>query len=568
MPVDVLLQVRNLAVSYGNQKVLDTISFDIRRGETVAVIGESGAGKTTLGLALTRLAPDTARVSGSVLFRGQELLTLDDEALRSLRWNQISFVFQNVSGALNPVLPVLNQVVEPVLEHGRMKKRPAYQHGTRLLEQVGLEVGRHGLYPHQLSGGEKQRVLLAMALANDPELIVLDEPTAALDAINRAHILDLLQDVAREKALLLVTHDLSLAASMADTVLVLYNGVLVEAGPARAVLDNPRHPYTRGLLRCYPHMTTTKDLVGIKGSTQRHIAGCRFHNRCTQAVSQCTTTEPELVPMQDRLLACHRGGIVPLLELKGLKKYFGALAAVDDVDLTLYEGETLALVGASGSGKSTLAHTVMGLEKKTGGAIYVNGGLLKKRDGSFYRQVQMIFQNPHDSINHRSTVLEAVQEPLEIQAAGTPQSRLERVKQCLAEVELPTDDEFLATYPHHLSGGEAQRVTIARALVLEPAVLIADEPTSALDPSVQAKVVKLLLNLQEKRGLAILFITHDIALARKVSDRMAVMQKGRIVEQGPSGQITGQPRHDYTRALMQAAPRMEKSRKRLAAITS
>ncbi|TYO95292.1 ABC transporter ATP-binding protein [Desulfallas thermosapovorans] len=547
----VLLQVNNLSASYNAKKVLDNISFSVGKGETVAVIGESGAGKTTLGLAVAGLT--RAEVTGQALWGGKDLFTLDEAGWQGIRWNNISVVFQNVSGALNPVQTAINQVAEPVIEHGKMKKKAALQHAAGLLSRVGLNPNKHALYPHQLSGGEKQRVLMAMALANDPELIILDEPTAALDAVNRSQITELLYKVGRDKALLLVTHDISLAAALADTVLVLYNGVLVEAGPARLVLTNPRHPYTRGLLRCYPNMTTTKDLVGIKGRTRRNTGGCRFHNRCTQALPRCAAEEPALEECHGRLLACHRGGIIPFLEVQGLKKHYGTIHAVDGVDLTLYEGETLAVVGASGSGKSTLAHTVMGLEKPTAGEIKLEGNIIKKRDKHFYRKVQMVFQNPHDSINHRSSVLDAVQEPLDIQGIGTREERLATVRKCLEEVELPSDEEFLATYPHHLSGGEAQRVTIARALVLNPGVLIADEPTSALDPSVQAKILKLLLNLQEKRGLAILFITHDIALARKVSDRIAVMWEGRIVEEGPAGEITANPRTEYARQLLRNA---------------
>ncbi len=562
----VLLDVRDLSVSYGGEPVLEGLNLNIRRGETLAVVGESGAGKTTLALALARLVP--GKINGRVMLDGVDVLSLDEKNLKSIRWNKISYVFQNVSGALNPVLPVIDQVAEPAVEHGRMNIQEARRHAARLLEKTGLEPARYGLYPHQLSGGEKQRVMIAMALVNDPDLLVLDEPTASLDAINRAQVLDLLRGVGRDRAMLLVTHDISSASALADSVLVLYNGVAVEAGPSPAVLGAPRHPYTRGLLRCYPDMTTTKDLLGIKGRTIRGIPGCRFHNRCTQALPLCSAEVPGLVKRRDRLLACHRGGIVPVLEVQGLKKYFGTVRAVDGVDLTLYEGETVALVGASGSGKSTLARSVMGLELPTAGTIKLDGVPVKKRDKHFYRRVQMVFQNPADAINHRATVLDAVREPLDVQGIGTLEERLEKVKQCLEEVELPSGDEFLNTYPHHLSGGEIQRVTIARALALDPAVLIADEPTSALDPSVQAKVLKLLLNLQEKRGLAMLFITHDIALARKVSDRIAVMLAGRVVEEGPAGEITARPREEYTRMLLNAAPGLGKIARKLEAAIS
>jgi peptide/nickel transport system ATP-binding protein len=353
---------------------------------------------------------------------------------------------------------------------------------------------------------------------------------------------------------MVTTHDITAAAKLTNKMAVLYAGQLIEVGKTAEMVEMPRHPYTRGLLRSSPNMATTKDLQGIPGRMERGIVGCPFHPRCTQRIDQCFGEVPALVDVGNRLIACHRGGVVPLLELRGLEKSFNSFKAVDGVDLTLYEGETIALVGESGSGKTTLAKMIIGLLEPNAGVVRLEGDSLGKRGPDFYRRVQIIYQNPKDSISHRMNILEAVREPLDIHKMGDEMERVERCRRVLEEVELDCDDDFLKRYPHELSGGEAQRVAIARALVMNPKLLLADEPTSALDASVQAKILKLLLNLQERRGVSILFITHDIALARKVSDRMAVMYKGRIVEVGLSSELTSDPAHSYTRRLLGAAP--------------
>lgn len=555
------LEVRGLTVSYGSLHVLREVSFSLRPGEPLAVVGESGTGKTTLALALTGLVAGTCR--GEAIFGGRNLLELTRDDWPKLRGQEIGFVPQNVEDALHPLYPALEQVAEAIAAHsggrGRADKKAARERAGELLQLMELAPDRWYLYPHQLSGGEKQRVLLAMALANKPQLLILDEPTASLDVLTRAGIIELICRFSREYLTLVVTHDLAAAAAASLRVAVLYGGRIVEDGPTGAVLQEPRHPYTRGLVRSYPNMTTTKDLQGIPGRMTPDVGGCAFHPRCTQRLDICFSQVPLLVTTGERQLACHRGGIIPLLEVKEVDKSFSGFRVLQDVSLTLYEGETLALVGASGSGKTTLARCIMGLEVPEAGEIclesqpcpaYKGGG----RSKDFYRRVQMIFQNPGETLDHRLSVLQAIQEPLEVQGTGERAFWLEKVKKVLEEVELPASEEFLARYPHQLSGGEKQRVAIARALVLEPKLLIADEPTAALDASIQAKIVRLLLNLQERRGLAILFITHDLALARKVSDRLAVMHQGRIVEEGPTAQVLAAPRHSYTRRLLAAAP--------------
>ncbi|HZK18903.1 MAG TPA: oligopeptide/dipeptide ABC transporter ATP-binding protein, partial [Clostridia bacterium] len=335
---------------------------------------------------------------------------------------------------------------------------------------------------------------------------------------------------------------------------VLYAGKIIEYGRAKKLIVTPKHPYTRGLLRSFPNMTTTKDLQGIRGKMARSLEGCVFHQRCTQAVDICYHTEPPLERSNGRFLACHRGGIIPVLKIENLCKSFGGNEVVKDVTLTVDEGETLGLVGESGSGKSTLAHSIMGIFKTDRGKVFIDEEEVKTRDKAFYKTIQIVFQNPTESINHRLSVLEAIMEPLEIQGIGNTDERKEKAVQALLDVELPVNDEFLHRYAHHLSGGETQRVAIARALVLEPRFIIADEPTSSLDASTQAKVLKLLMKLQEEKGLSLLLITHDIALARKVCDRIAVLHKGRIIEEGASHNLIAQPAHPYTKKLISAAP--------------
>ncbi|WP_333871156.1 ABC transporter ATP-binding protein [Desulforamulus putei] len=550
-----MLEIRNLSVSFSQTRILNDINLTLTRGESLALIGESGTGKTTLGRSIIGLG--VGECTGEILYQGRNLLGLTTKEMAKIRWNQIAMVFQNVENALNPLYTVLDQVMEPMVEHGLFNRREAKMRAGELLKRVGISPDFHFFYPHQLSGGQKQRALIAMALANDPELLILDEPTSALDPITKAEIIKMLQQIGRQHTMLVITHDFSTAAALAQKTAVLYGGRIVELGSTGAILSSPKHPYTRGLLRAYPNMTTTKDLQGIPGRLSRPARGCPFAPRCTQSKPPCSQICPELIENGGCMVACHFGGIVPLLEVKNVGKSFGRLRALERINFTLYEGETVAVVGESGSGKTTLARIIMGSSEPTEGQIFLNGRPVERRGKDFYRQVQMIYQNPAESISHRQTVLEAVSEPLEIHKMGDRMERREKVKSVLEEVELPATEEFLLTYPHHLSGGEAQRVAIARALILAPKLLIADEPTSALDPSVQAKILKLLLNLQEKRGLSMLFITHDIALARKVSDRIIVLKDGRIMEEGPSHIISSVPQHPYTRSLMAAAPTLE-----------
>lgn len=552
-----MLELRNVTATYGQDQVLSGIDLTLKAGEAVALIGESGTGKTTLGHSIMGLCEGA--VYGSILFKGKDLLSLDSEAIRKIRWNKIGLVFQNVNNVLNPVYKVIDQVVEPMVEHGLKGRKEAVLRAGKILEEVGLARNRFALHPHQLSGGEQQRVLLAMAIVNDPELLILDEPLAALDETAKIQLIPFLLKLNRVRkiTLLVLTHDIATAVRLSDRLGSLYGGRILELGPSESVARLPRHPYTRALIRSYPNITTSKDLQGVKGRLTRPVSGCPFHPRCTQAIDICSTQLPRLKDYEGRIVACHRGGVIPLMTAVGLTKEFNGYKAVDSVTLAIYGGETLALVGPSGSGKTTLARMLMRFLPPTSGRIYLEDQELRRNRG-FSSRVQMIFQNPGESLSHRLRVLDLVSEPLEVAGRLAKEERRQKALQLIGEVQLPQDQTVIQKHPHELSGGELQRVAIARSLALDPDLLIADEPTSALDSSIQAKVLKLLLNIQENRGLSILFITHNIAVARKISDRIAVMHKGRIVEEGPASQIITTPEHPCTKALVASAPSLQK----------
>jgi peptide/nickel transport system ATP-binding protein len=573
-----MLSIRGLRVTMARTEILRGIDLDIDKGDCLAIIGESGAGKSTLGLSIMGLLSKGA-ARGEVLLNGRDLFRITEDELRQLRGGEMAMVFQNIEDALDPVQRVGDQIIEAISIHqkglqcllelgslGRLKGlrglkggeesrgERSFQSGMiRLLRAVGLSEEKAVAYPHQLSGGEKQRISIAMALANDPDLLILDEPTASLDAMTKMDIIRLLQSALHCRMSLLITHDISLAQRLANRLAVLYAGRIVETGDAQEIMKNPAHPYTRGLIRSYPAMNRAKDLQGIPGMMSHGLEGCPFHDRCTQRIEICKTEIPLLQEVKGRFVACHRGGIVPLLEVRDLGVSFDSYSALSGVDLTLYEGETLAVVGESGSGKTTLSRAIMGLCQQSSGEVFLEGNKLGKRDVSFYSRVQMIFQNPKESVSHRMTVLDAVLEPLNVMRRGSPEERVARAREVIRQAELPISDRFLEKYPHQLSGGEVQRVAIARALALRPKLLIADEPTSALDPSVQAKILKLLLNLQERMGLGIQLVTHDISVDTKASDRIAVLLKGRIVEEGATDDILSNAVDPYTRGLLESA---------------
>jgi peptide/nickel transport system ATP-binding protein len=523
-----MLKVKNLEVSYGNKKVLNNLNFELAGKDMVAVIGESGTGKTTLALSLMGLLPwqsDNVKISGQVLFKGKDMCKIKESVLRIIRWKKISIVFQNVDSILNPTLTIYRQISE-LVNKGRKKFLV-----QEMFKTVDFPVSRINAYPHQLSMGEKQKVLVAMAYILDPDLVILDEPTSSLDLENKDRLILTIKRLSKNRAVLLVTHDLDTAEKLSKKTMVLYGGSVVEMGPTKNIFSEPRHPYTRGLMRSYPGMKRTKDLQGIKGHPEFIDSGCPFWPRCTQSIEICRRQKPLLKEYGKIKLACHRDGIIPLLKVKDISKSYGKREVLKSISLELYEGETTTLLGKSGSGKTTLAKIIMGLLSPGTGKVYLENKLIEKWDAGFYRKAQMIFQDVRSSVSHRLNILNIVMEPLVIQGWGSPVERIEAVKKVLAEAELPTNMNFLNSYPHHLSGGELQRVIIARALILSPKLLIADEPTSFLDPSIQAKILKLLNNIQEERGLGMLFITHDIGVARKVSDKVLRLKNGIVVKE-------------------------------------
>jgi peptide/nickel transport system ATP-binding protein len=570
---------------------LDRVGITLAPGRITALVGESGSGKTTLGKAIMGLLPDNAKVQGEILLGQDNLLDFDEARMNLLRWGTTAMVFQNGAANLNPVHRLKDQVAEPLIQRGTPKKQALSLAETRLTT-MGLAPELGDRYPHELSGGQVQRGLLAMGLILDPPVLILDEPTAALDAVTKSFIAQVIQDCrAQNRSVLLITHDLDLAGTLADEIVVLYLGQVMEYLPGRDLLDRPAHPYTLALARAFPTMDAVRDLGGIRGDAfyrmvhahaaenghthvHTHVAapdafhqgghappeGCLFRPRCTQAIPACSLgqVKMEITLDGDHRVRCIRGGIAKILQFSQVAKSYGPVTALHPTDLTLMAGEVFCLVGETGSGKTTLAMIAAGAVSQDRGFRTFQGRdmdqWMKKDAGSLAPRIGIIYQNPAESVSHRLTVFEIVAEPLRIHNTVTNATELtDRVRSALSDVRLSSAPEFLKRYPHELNMGAIQRICLARALVHEPDLLIADEPTSALDPSVQAKVLKMLLNLQIEKGLTLLFVTHNIGLARKVADRIGVMERGRIIETGTAARIINHPDHEYTRTLIHSA---------------
>ncbi|MFP4057617.1 MAG: dipeptide ABC transporter ATP-binding protein [Candidatus Brocadiia bacterium] len=593
-------------------RAVDGVSLTIERGETVGLVGESGCGKSLTGLSIMRLVPRPAGyiADGSIRFQGRDVRAMGPRERRDYRGGQVAMVFQEPMSSLNPVLTVRTQLLEAIRRHQDVTRPEALERAIEALGQVGMPRPRDRLseYPHQLSGGMQQRVMIAMALACEPALLIADEPTTALDATVEAQILDLLRRLQRQMgtAILFITHDLAVVATMADRVAVMYAGKLVETAPASALFagEGPRHPYTQLLLRCRPSRERRRQpLESIGGRVPRPSEfppGCRFCTRCPHAFEPCPDREP---PLEDiapgHAVACHlyggeqkRHAVTvpaqtaersqqarptdgPLVEARDVRMHFpirkgvlkrvvGHVKAVDGVDLTIRRGRTAALVGESGCGKTTLGKTLIRLLPATSGTVRFDGtDLTTLREHELRRvrrRAQIVFQDPFSSLNPRMMVREILEEGMRVHGlGGNAGQRRGRVDHLLECVGLPPD--AATSYPHEFSGGQRQRIGIARVLAVEPDFVVCDEPTSALDVSIQAQILNLLGDLQAEFGLTYLFITHDLGVVEYLADEVAVMYLGRIVERGPTEALFDQPLHPYTQALLSAIPRVEERRR-------
>ena len=559
-----ILSVENLTTSFlvdgAWRPVVRNVSFSVAPGETVAIVGESGSGKSVTSLSIMRLLQsDSSRVEGKIMLGGRNLLSLPEHEMRKVRGNDVSMIFQEPMTSLNPLFTIGDQISEALLCHRDISAVDAKAETIRLLEKVRIPsaASRFDEYPHRFSGGMRQRVMIAMALASKPRLLIADEPTTALDVTIQGQILDLIKMLQDEEgtSVLFITHDMGVVAEIADRTVVMYRGEQVETGATADIFHRGQHPYTRALLSAVP----------VLGSMQSYERPLRF------PVVKTTTGESDTPAEVPDTVAKEK----PVLQVKNLTKRFdihsglfgklrGRVHAVENVSFDLFAGETLSLVGESGCGKSTTGRAIMRLIEPQSGSVIVDGRdvlSLGKRDMREMRKsVQMIFQDPFASLNPRITVGQAIAEPYLEHRMGTAREAREVVADMLRKVGLTPD--MASRYPHEFSGGQRQRICIARALALQPKVIVADESVSALDVSIKAQVINLMLDLQQSLNLSFLFISHDMAVVERVSHRVAVMYLGEIVEIGPRAAVFGNPQHDYTKKLMAAVPVPDPDRRR------
>ncbi|MGZ5126654.1 MAG: dipeptide ABC transporter ATP-binding protein [Burkholderiales bacterium] len=608
-----LLEVEDLHVHFvttrGVVRAVEGISYKVKTGETVALVGESGCGKSVSSLAIMRLLAKPAGriVSGRILFEGRDLLELSEEQMREIRGRDIAMIFQEPMTSLNPVLTIGFQIMEPLLIHLGMTMTAARNRATELLKMVGISDAERRLdqYPHQFSGGMRQRVMIAIGLACNPKLLIADEPTTALDVTIQAQILELMKDLSRDLgiAMVVITHNLGIVARYADRVNVMYAARMTEQAEAQALFARPLHPYTAGLLRSVPRLDRPRGarletIEGMPPNLLEPPAGCRFAPRCPAKVPESEVGPPPMVEVEaDHFSRCVRAfemarvgpeglGLVrashaapvakpidrseALLRVRDLKTYFevatglktigarsGLVRAVDGVSFDVYPGETLGLVGESGCGKTTVGRTLLRLENATEGRITFRGQDVTRSSGSmlkaYRRQIQVIFQDPYSSLNPRMTIGQIIAEPLLVYKLE-PNRAAARAKAAELLVQVGLFEYMAERYPHELSGGQRQRVGIARAIAMQPSFIVCDEPVSALDVSIQAQIINLLEDLQAKLGLTYLFIAHDLAVVRHISDRVAVMYLGRIMETADRDALYSAPQHPYTKALFEAVP--------------
>ena len=602
-----LLTLRDLEVTIdvrkGQVRPLQGCSFEVAPGETLGLVGESGSGKTMTALSIMGLLPKQGSITGgSIQFEGDDLTTMDPAAVRRIRGTKIGMIFQDPLTSLNPTMRIGYQVGEVLRVHKNVSKKDARAAAIEMLRKVGMPRPEKVVddYPHQLSGGMRQRVMIAMALICSPSLLIADEPTTALDVTTQRQILDLIDSLKHEfqTAVILVTHDLGVVASRADRVAVMYAGRIVEVAETEEIFENPQHQYTRSLIAALPEQTkdSREELYTIPGmppNLRDKIVGCPFAPRCPRADERCRTETPQVQLVEDSDVgfghhrhACFHPAGPPLerrhdlrperdltdnevvCSVRDLHKDYPAMSngvvrrrvgwvrAVSGVSFDVHAGETLGIVGESGCGKSTLGRVISALEGATSGSIVVGGKdiatLSKKERKRLHRDVQMMFQDSYAAMDPRMRVDEILAEPLVIQKVGDKRTRAATTEDMVGQIGL--SEEALAKYPHEFSGGQLQRVGLARSLVLEPRLIVCDEPVSALDVSVQAQVLNLMRRIQQQRDLTYVFISHDLSVVKYMSDRIAVMYLGKIVEIGPAEEVVEHARHPYTQALIDAIP--------------
>jgi peptide/nickel transport system ATP-binding protein len=621
-PGGAVLSVEELSVTYrmGDEpdvRAVREVSFDVDPGTTFGLVGESGCGKTTAARALIDLLDDNGEITnGSIYKDGRDLTELSDAELRSVRWNEIATIPQNVMNALNPVKTVGSQVLDVIQLHTDRDAEAAQRHAADLFERVGLDPGRMNDYPHEFSGGMLQRAVIAMAMSCDPDLIIADEPTTALDVVVQDEILGELAELQDEfgVAMLVISHDVGVMAEVCDDVGVMYAGEMMEVGSAEDVFVDPSNPYTLGLQNSFPSIEDPeRELVSIPGTAPEltgERVGCPFVERCPFATEECEQYNPELQAVdgdREHRSRCHYvdeadrlreeaadpetwgGGVgdtgdpTPgenaLVEADGVEKYFDneqglldsllgreatPVRAVDGVSFDVHEGEIFGVVGESGCGKSTLGRALLNLQPPTGGVVRFDGEAVDDVPNREFRQAaQIIFQDPFESLNPRLTVRQTVVEPMTLLGEDTTYSqRVARAKETLEAVGLSPAEEYLDRFPDQLSGGERQRVSIARALVVDPSYLLADEPVSMLDVSIRASILNILRRLRREEGLTLSVISHDLSLVRNVCDRTAVMYLGKFAEVGDTDRIVEDPKHPYTEALVDSVPVPDPTRER------
>ena len=576
-----LLEFKNLVTEFHTEgtsvKAVNDVSFTLNKGETIGIVGESGSGKSVTSLSAMRLIPNPPGIisGGEIIFHQKDgtttdLLKISEEQMRKFRGNEIAMIFQEPMTSLNPVFTCGNQVMEAIILHQKLNNKAAKSLTLELFEKVQLPDPEriYSAYPHQISGGQKQRVMIAMAMSCQPSVLIADEPTTALDVTVQKTILQLMQKLQTEQemGILFITHDLGVIAELADKVVVMYKGKIVEQGSVWDIFNNPQHPYTKGLLACRPPLDKRYTfLPTVSDFMQTDDKGNIVDNGVSVAdfTKKLVISEKTRIASQKALFAKE-----PVLTIKNLKTYFpikggffggitGQVKAVDNVSFDVYPGETLGLVGESGCGKTTIGRTIIRLEEPTSGEMLYKGKDIAKMNAkelrAFRKEVQIIFQDPYSSLNPRMTIGNAIMEPMQVHGIlANDNERKKRVEELLSRVNL--DPSHFYRYPHEFSGGQRQRIGIARALAVNPKFIICDESVSALDVSVQAQVLNLLNELKQEFGLTYIFISHDLSVVKYMSDRMVVMQEGKIEEMGDADQICNNPGTDYTKKLIDAIP--------------